>query len=310
MKRILPIVLLLTTLLSARFIATPVQECEAFNNMKHSKNTHNIVLKTGQQYTIIKKHKGQYLTLIKGENPAQRWVDDECFKILPKSDISKHTKKYKKTIFTNKKKRTESILVLSWHNAFCETHRNKQECRPNTNSDEGRLVLHGLWPQPRNNVYCNVPKKITAKDKHHQWKDLPNIDLEPETFELMDVYMPGYLSRLHKHEWIKHGTCYGTDANLYYHDALTLAKEVDGSKIGQLIKKHIGKKITLGQIRQAFDRVYGVGAGKKVEMKCKGRLLTELWINLSGQGDSLSSLIRNAKTRRSKCRQAIVDAKN
>ena len=302
--------LLLTTLLSARFTATPVQECEAFNNMKHSKNTHNIVLKTGQQYTIIKKHKGQYLTLIKGENPAQRWVDDECFKILPKSAIAKHTKKYKKTIFTNKKKRTESILVLSWHNAFCETHRNKQECRPNTNSDKGRLVLHGLWPQPRNNVYCNVPKKITAKDKHHQWKDLPNIDLEPETFELMDVYMPGYLSRLHKHEWIKHGTCYGTDANHYYHDALTLAKEVDDSKIGKLIKKHIGKKITLGQIRQAFDRVYGVGAGKKVEMKCKGRLLTELWINLSGQGDSLSSLIRNAKTRRSKCRQAIVDAKN
>lgn len=310
MKRIMLTVLFLTALLSARFIATPVQECEAFNNMKHSKNTHDIVLKTGQQYTIIKKYKGQYLTLIKGENPAQRWVDDECFKILPKSAIAKHTKKYKKTIFANKKKRTESILVLSWHNAFCETHRNKQECRPNINRDKGRLVLHGLWPQPRNNVYCNVPKKITAKDKHHQWKDLPNIDLEPETFELMDVYMPGYLSRLHKHEWIKHGTCYGTDANHYYHDALTLAKEVDDSKIGQLIKEHIGKKITLGQIRQAFDRVYGVGAGKKVEMKCKGRLLTELWINLSGQGDNLSSLIRNAKKRRSKCRQAIVDAKN
>ena len=92
MKRIISTVLLLTTLLSARFTATPVQECEAFNNMKHSKNTHNIVLKIGQQYTIIKKHKGQYLTLIKGENPAQRWVDDECFKILPKSSIAKHTK--------------------------------------------------------------------------------------------------------------------------------------------------------------------------------------------------------------------------
>ena len=57
----------------------PTQECPAFNNMKHTKNTHGVHLDLTKKYTILQHHKGQNLILIKGEQPAQRWVDDECF---------------------------------------------------------------------------------------------------------------------------------------------------------------------------------------------------------------------------------------
>jgi ribonuclease T2 len=306
----------LTAVAYARFDARPAQACEAYNNMKHTRNTHHVVLSTDRDYTVVKKHKGQYLLLIKGETPAQRWVDDACFSTT--SHQASSTRKPKRThtkathppaTLARTKGQTQTILVLSWHNAFCETHPRKQECRTDASSDAGHLVLHGLWPQPRSNAYCNVPPKVIAKDKHHQWRTLPNIDTEPETLELMDVYMPGYVSYLHKHEWIKHGTCYGTSPDRYYHDALTLAQEVDRSRVGQLLKRHIGTSVTLGQIRQAFDRDFGAHAGQRVEMKCDRGLLTELWINLGDRGEHLRTLIQKGKKRKSRCRKAKIDPK-
>ena len=305
---------LLPVLASARFTAQPSQTCEAYNNMKHTKNTHHVLLAPGHDYTVVKKHKGQYLILLKGESPAQRWADGSCFSGGKRTTAAtkKPTprKKYQKQIFPNTKKggKTE-LLVLSWQNAFCETHRKKQECRQDKGGDAGHLTLHGLWPQPRSNAYCNVPKKTVSRDKFHQWRMLPNIDTNPETLELMDRYMPGYVSYLHKHEWIKHGTCYGTTADKYFHDGLTLAKEVDNSAVGKLLKNTIGKRVTLGVIRHAFDQAFGMGAGQRVEMKCNRGLLTELWINLRGQGEHIQPLITNAPKRKSRCRQARVDGK-
>ena len=311
MKKSVLLFLLSSLALLARFTASPALECEAYNNMKHSKNTHHIRLHTDQKYTVLKKHKGQFLVLIKGESLAQRWVDGNCFSKNDKSTKEtkkpKYTKKYQKPIFKNSKVKNQSLLVLSWHNAFCEKHRKKTECRQVKKSDKGHLVLHGLWPQPRNNVYCDVPQKLIAKDKHHQWKALPNIDIEESTLELMDSYMPGYLSRLHKHEWIKHGTCYGESADRYYHDALSLASEVDHSTVGKLFRANVGKKVTLGQIRGAFDRALGKGAGQRVELKCEGGLITELWIRIGGRGDRLGSLIAKGATTRSRCQKGKVD---
>ena len=303
--------LLLPVLLLARTTAHPVQSCEAYNNLKHTRNTHHVVLDPAKEYTILKKHKGQYLLLLKDESPAQRWVDDDCF-APRKTDFhpektQSNTKKYKekKTLLTAQ----PLLLVLSWHNTFCETHPRKQECRISKRSnDPGHLVLHGLWPQPRSNAYCTVPRKIVAKDKHRQWCALPVLDLKPETLSLMERYMPGYRSCLHRHEWIKHGTCYGTDPDTYYRDALSLTAEVDRSEVGQLLRNRIGRRITLGEIRRAFDRSFGAGAGQRVEMKCDRGLLSELWINLRGRGDSLKARIAAAPLRKSRCRSAIVDA--
>ncbi len=311
MRKLLLLLLLSTLYLSARFTAAPVMECEAYNNMKHTKNSHHVVLHPNQKYTVLKKHKGQFLVLLKDESIAQRWVDGNCFskkkRVTKETNKSEHTKKYQKPILSNKTAKKQSLLVLSWHNAFCETHRKKTECRNPKKSDKGQLVLHGLWPQPRNNVYCGVPQKLIAKDKHHQWKALPNIDIEESTLALMDSYMPGYVSRLHKHEWIKHGTCYGESADRYYHDALTLASEVDHSAVGKLLRNNVGKKVTLGQIRGAFDREFGAGAGQRVELKCQGGLITELWIHIGDKGDSLRELIAKGSTTKSRCHKGKVD---
>jgi len=291
--------------------------------MKHSKNTHNIHLDTAKKYTIMKDHKGQKLILIKGEQPAQRWVDAECFSTsndigssvdsaiekIGKSTVSaKHTKKY-----DNPNISKYNLLALSWHNAFCETHRYKKECKRSLlpfgkgKYSEKHFILHGLWPQPRNKVYCNVEKDFVNADKHGQWRDLPCLAMDEEIDERLAKVMPGFASDLHKHEWVKHGTCYGTDPQEYFEDAVSLVEQMNTSKVGNFFSKNIGKHVTLKQVRYQIDRSFGVGAGKRVELKCKKGLITELWLHLGSGSDDLGTLLKRGKSVRSRCQKGLID---
>ena len=343
MNKIIIAFILFSVSLLAREELFPSQECPAFNNMKHTKNTHGVHLDTQQKYTILKHHKGQNLILIKDEQPAQRWVDDECFsepntssntanvekvksrvlsiddelsKSSIKTDLTKHTKKYdtKNTNkYENRNISKENLLTLSWHNAFCETHRYKKECKRSMfsfgrpNYSEKHFVLHGLWPQPKNKLYCGVDSHTVTMDKHKQWNRLPNLKLSDEVKKRLQKVMPGFSSNLHKHEWIKHGTCYGTDADKYYEDAISMVEQVNDSKVGDFFKKHIGKRVTLHQVRASFDRSFGMGTGKRVELKCRKGLITELWLHVGSGSDDLGTLLKQGKQIRSHCQGGFID---
>ena len=323
MFRIIILSLLLFVSLSARQELSPVKACPAFNNMKHTKNSHNVQLELSKKYTILDHHKGQNLILIKGEQPAQRWVDDTCFsaslsasnsideaidRIGKEPDTTKHTKKYE-----NKNISQGNLLALSWHNAFCESHRNRKECKRSLFSfgkgkySKKHFVLHGLWPQPRNNVYCNVEKDFINADKHGQWRELPCLAMDDEIDARLDKVMPGFASGLHKHEWVKHGTCYGADPQTYFEDAVSLVEQFNDSKVGDYFSKNMGKQVTLKQVRHLFDRSFGTGAGKRVEMKCKKGLITELWLHLGANSDDLGTLLKRGKLIRSHCQKGLID---
>lgn len=326
MIRFFGLFLLLTLGLFARYEAYPTQSCPAFNNLKHTKNTHNITLDTKREYTVLKKHKGQYLIIVKGENPAQRWVDGSCFDEQIQKSTSKESTKQELLNFASADrfidevlgkekvvKSKDNILALTWHNAFCETHRYKKECKRSGFAlgkgkySERHFVLHGLWPQPRSKVYCNVDKELVQVDKHGQWQHLPCLVMEEETEKRLEKVMPGYASGLHKHEWIKHGTCYGTDADVYFEDSVNFTEQFNNSKAGKFFSNQMGKRVTLQQIRSQVDRSFGQGAGKRVELRCKNGMITELWLHLGSGSDDLGTLLKRGKVVRSKCQGGMVD---
>ncbi len=303
MKKIITIALLATlpitlTAKDPKVYKEATQSCPAFNDMKHRNNTNNITLKVGNSYRILQERKGQVLTLIEGERIAQRWVDKECFE-----DSKKVEKKEVKS--TSK----QNLLALSWQNAFCQTHQYKKECRSMNSKSFGafEFVLHGLWPQPRNNQYCNVSKKQVGADKNRQWYRLDKLDLNSTIRSELSKYMPGYSSNLHRHEWVKHGTCYGTSANKYYSDAISLLKQVNSSKVQKYFKDNIGKIVTLKEIRKLFDKEFGNGAGEHVTMNCRGGLVTELWLHIGNGSTNLSELLKRGKTPKSRCQKGRVD---
>ena len=59
------------------------------------------------------------------------------------------------------------VLAASWQPAFCETRPAKPECLSQTEDrvDATGFSLHGLWPQPVDNVYCGVPPELRAVDE-------------------------------------------------------------------------------------------------------------------------------------------------
>jgi len=315
--RFLLLPLLLTYMASANTDIYPKEkECQLFNNLKHTKNIGHVILKLDRSYKMYVHHKGQYLVKVEGAIPPQRWVDDDClsFKPLRGTPIYEdmHSTTVKPTVRKTRKKSTatskQNLLALSWHNAFCETHRYKKECKRDigSKSREREFVLHGLWPQPRNRIYCDIDYVFRQADESKRWRDIPHLTLDAEVATELAKIMPGYVSDLHKHEWIKHGTCYSTEANEYFKDAISLTKQVN-SALGVLFTQKIGKYLSLKEVRTLADKTFGHGAGKRVILKCKHGLITELWLQLgTGSGD-LATLLKRGEPMHSRCKGGRVD---
>jgi len=338
LRRYLLLLWLVTFSLMANMELYPKKECGLFNNLKHTKNRGQEVLKLDRTYEMLKHHKEQYLLKVEYATPSQRWVDDDCLSLRPlrgaplygttqKTKPSKSVKiedelahadknmlQDSKQVF-NKKPQTskQNLLALSWHNAFCETHRNKKECKRGLSdlvkrkSSDTQFVLHGLWPQPRNNVYCNVDRALVNADKNRRWRDLPCLALDEDVEDALEKVMPGFASQLHKHEWVKHGTCYGTDANTYYKDAISLVNQVNTSALGKFFTQNIGKRITLQQVRTLADKTLGKGTGNRIELQCKRGLVTELWLHLGSGSDDLKTLLKRGKKTKSRCKGGMID---
>ena len=209
------------------------------------------------------------------------------------------------------------IFAVSWQPGFCETRPSKPECESQTENrfDATNFTLHGLWPQPRTNIYCNVAPEVIATDKDNKWRDLPALVLEDSTRTELNRVMPGSRSNLHRHEWIKHGTCYNSEpAEEYYKDSIKLMSELNGSAVRNLFANNIGKEITSTQIREAFDNSFGNRAGDKINVACKNdgnrRLITEITIGLKGNLDELTignAMLRARNANNVGCNKGIVD---
>ena len=212
---------------------------------------------------------------------------------------------------------TQYVLAVNWQPAFCEAAEHVRECRnqqPNS-FEASNFTLHGLWPQPRSNEYCGVSDRDLWASRDGRWRDLPPLDLTIAQRRDLDEVMPGSQSGLDRHEWVKHGTCYGTDQREYYADSLDLMLALNTSEVVDLFAGNVGKRITLVQIRSAFDLAFGPGAGERVAVSCAPDgnriLITELQINLTGEitgPDDLSRLMLAADPAESDCRSGQVDA--
>jgi ribonuclease T2 len=123
----------------------------------------------------------------------------------------------------------------------------------------------------------------------------------------MKIYFPGYLSGLDRHEWVKHGSCYAEDPLRYFGDALSLTAQVDRSAVGEYLRKHLGRRVRLRDLRRLFAKSFGPGSDPKLAMRCRNGLLSELSISLRGKGDKLETLLRDAPSLHSRCQEGIVD---
>ncbi len=265
---------------------TAIGACEAVISIKKGTNPQNVRLLPGQTYQIVGKNKdvaSHYLLEIPSARPARRWVPISCVSSdgLP-TDTTETTPPVIPVAIGK-----DYLLALSWQPAFCETKPEKTECQilaKNPDRPEAtNFALHGLWPQPKGNDYCGVSQSDIAFDKAKAWSKLPPVEeqLSPETWERLKVVMPGTASNLHRHEWIKHGTCYQGTPEEYYAESIALLDAFNKSPIQALVASNIGRQLALKDIDQALS-FFGTDSGDKIEVKCPSSILGEFWINLAG----------------------------
>lgn len=212
------------------------------------------------------------------------------------------------------------VLAFSWQPAFCETAPRKPECRTQTTErfDARNFTLHGLWPQPGSNIYCGVSEAEIARDKDGRWRDLETERIAEPIWQELRTVMPGTQSGLHKHEWVKHGTCYdGKDIDAYYADSLKLMRWLNQSSLRWRFEAAIGQQLTGKDIREAFNRDFGRGAGDRIRISCKRdrdsdrNLIVELTLGLAGDigsATNLADLVEGAPETDPGCPAGIIDA--
>jgi len=246
--------------------------------------------------------------------PPERWVSLSCGSVTENTNIGAQGSEAASDIASEKQ--TQFVLSLGWEPGFCESHNNKSECVSETSDrfDANHFILHGLWPQPRRREYCNVGRDLIDEDKKGDWQALPSVILSTETREHLAVVMPGTQSLLDRHEWIRHGTCYDSDAETYFRHALSLVDAVNSSPVQTLFADNVGREISISAIKDAFNSGFGPGAGDRVRLACKrdgSRLLiTEITIGLGARPDGNTppaDLIRASSPTDPGCPGGIVD---
>ena len=314
---------------------TAAKACDAVVSIKKGTNPDNAAVAAGKAYHLLGKNKDDathYRIEVPDANPKQRWVAIDCGSTdssaaqAPAASAPKQNNIAVNTPQGTVKPKPQSrgfggkapyyAFALSWEPTFCEAMRDKAECKAEkpTSWEASHFTLHGLWPQPFRNQFCNVDPKLAALDDQHQWDALPEPQMSPETKRTLDRDMPGTQSNLQRHEWIKHGTCYpGTQgADGYFSDEMELADEVNTSAVQKLFVANIGKQISAAQIRAAFDQSFGQAAGDHVQVECdkQGRL-EGFTMNLRGDipsGVTLQTLLLAGDQAQNKCDGGMVDA--
>ena len=145
------------------------------------------------------------------------------------------------------------LLAMSVHSAFCaDGHSRMAECAVRAPRP---LVIHGLWPED-----------LQPGAYPH---DCPTaaLDLAPALAAELEAYMPGMRADLHEHEWRKHGGCTGLDDDVYWRDALTLARVLDEALAVKLTTS-AGQEVNARELRNAAD-AFRPGLGATLVFQCR-----------------------------------------
>ncbi len=297
--------------------------CPAVQSIRKGTNPGEVAVEPDRAYRLFAKNDvaaSHYLIAVTGVEPERRWVATDCgFHVVAVSGgvTPPAPQPQPQPEPQPGPGATQYVLAASWQPGFCETKPSKTECASQTADrfDATHLALHGLWPQPRSNVYCNVSAGEVGADKAGRWDALPGIALEPSTKQKLDIVMPGTQSLLERHEWIKHGTCHGGTTEEYFTASIRLMDALNASAVRTLFADSIGTELSAADIREAFDQSFGAGAGERVKVSCVNdgnrRLIGEITIGLSGEldeGADFAALLFASPPTDAGCPKGIVDA--
>jgi len=183
----------------------------------------------------------------------------------------------------------EWMIALTWAPGFCAANpraAGTDECAHPSPWSRENLGLHGLWPQW--DSYCSPGAR--AAEECRDWPSLPAPELrDPGVQARLATVMPGLDTHLDRHEWAKHGTCSGLEADAYFGLAEALDAQVNQLGLGQLLSGRAAAQeptLTAGEVCAAVRAKLGEPGASALQIEAKQsdqgpRYLIGLWFALA-----------------------------
>ncbi|MCH9708099.1 MAG: ribonuclease T(2) [Actinomycetia bacterium] len=184
---------------------------------------------------------------------------------------------------------TSSLLIVAWGPNLCTAAPFTPGCENGHVGQMGEtFILHGLWPQPPDEQFCAVPKRVADRASALQGSDMPSVKL-PEDVRTNLQSVLSDVAIMAPHEWYRHGTCSDVKPAVYFSDAATLTDQVR-AVLDPVFAEARGEGMSLDTVRAQFDVRFGEGAGSRVGLTCRdvdgvGTLLFEVRLSLPPVAD-------------------------
>ncbi|MGC4055009.1 MAG: ribonuclease T2 [Paludibaculum sp.] len=156
------------------------------------------------------------------------------------------------------------LLTMSWSPAYCAGRTTKATDPQCGTGHSFAFVLHGLWPQytkPQNGSgwpqFCTTDKGLS----------------DPKT--MLDI-MPSL--SLINHEWTRHGTCSGMDADNYFKTARTALLSIKVPPKFQAPKEYF--TISPGEVKKEFLQENPGMTPGMIAISCSANFLSEVRVCL------------------------------
>jgi ribonuclease T2 len=179
------------------------------------------------------------------------------------------------------------------------------------------FVLHGLWPQPFSNQYCDVPKDVADRAAKLKGSDMPSVDIPEDVRADLQSNLSD-AAVMAPHEWYAHGTCSGVAPDKYFSDAVTLIGQAR-AVLDPIFNQAAKRTLNLSTVRDRFDAQFGKGAGDRVALSCRnatgeGSVVYEVQMSLppvnalgiDGKALSLGDLLLDGPAIPATCRHGRV----
>lgn len=274
---------------SGTYVAS--KACDAYSSFAKANNPGSVRTTPGAGYEIIEVNKAPGWDWIRvevpGAEPRQRWVPRECG--VAEVQLGAGTPRdggrpQQDQICTTYDKHDSYVLAVSWQPGFCEHFRyrgTKPECDALNGGELAieHLTLHGLWP---NRKECGT-RYGNCKGPDGNARPF---QLSEETVSRIAPWMPNfyYERAFGKYEWDKHGTCQALDPDAYFDVSVRAVRQLDASEIGNQIRGHIGRSMSVAGFFERVRQVHGNDVANNIQLVCTGgRFLQEIRVRLPRQ---------------------------
>lgn len=177
------------------------------------------------------------------------------------------------------------VLALSWSPTFCETaHRERERLQCDPSADH-TFIVHGLWPN-------------TADDEPEFCRRGMRGPSRRTVSQILDI-MPS--EGLVRHQWRKHGTCSGMDADDYFRTVREAYEAVTIPAGIAALREDLD--VAPGVLREAFLRANPGLPEEGIYIRCRRDQLVDVRICLTP--DLEFRECPNVERRR--CRSRMID---